>query len=298
MASAARTILERLVAIERPLRWCAECLLIAVLAVVTARLVWLIVSPSDAVATYTDRPLPGRMQSANGSIGLAADRTLLVTTNPFALDEVDVVIQDAPQTSLNLKLDGLRMSTEGGDAGNAIIRTPNGIGKNYGVGDEILPGVTLERILSDRVIINRDGADETLMLGGRGAGLSVISDDSRVTTRRDTEQTTEDQSDIPETPSVVEARIVSPELLFGSMNAGPVAANGMITGYRLDPMGSADIMRQSGLEPGDILLQINGTSVAQLDTRDLIANISSQETAELRVNRNGNVQTIRLRFGE
>ncbi len=165
MPSAADTALERLASIERPARLVVECVLIAVLALLFARLAWLVISPSNSVATYTQRPLPSPMRGAASALAAATDRTLLVRTNPFQQGEADVIVQDVPETNLNLDLDGLRMSTEGGEAGNAIIRTPDGIGKNYSVGDEILAGVTLERILSDRVITIINEADETLMLG-------------------------------------------------------------------------------------------------------------------------------------
>lgn len=295
MPSAADTALETAARIERPLRWVVECALVFALALLIARIVWLAASPSNSVATYTQRPLPSPMRGSTGALAISTDRTILVRTNPFQQGEEDVIVQDAPETNLNLKLDGLRMSTEDGE-GMAIIRGPNGIGKNYQLGEEVLAGVTLERILSDRVIINRDGASETLMLGGRGAGLSVITDDSR----------TVDAADIasdavptePAAPAIIEARLEGPEILLSSVNAGPVRVNGAITGYRLDPLGSPEIMQQAGLAPGDVLLQVNGVSVAQLDTTDVIEQIAAADTVELRVNRNGSEQTIRLRFGE
>lgn len=297
MPSAADTALERLVSIERPARLVVECALVIVLALLFARLAWLVVSPSNSVASYTQRPLPSPMRGAASTLAVATDRTLLVRTNPFQQGDADVIVQDVPETNLNLDLDGLRMSTEGGEAGNAIIRTPDGIGKNYSVGDEILAGVTLERILSDRVIINRDGADETLMLGGRGAGLSVISDDSQTAAPGNIDARVEEDAPAAD-PVIIEAQIDAPEILLSSVNAGPVRVNGEIRGYRLDPIGSPAIMQQAGLAPGDVLLQINGTSVTRLDTTDVIDRIMAAETVEMTVNRNGSEQTIRLRFGE
>lgn len=297
MPSAADMALERLASIERPIRLVVECVLVVALAVLVARIAWLMISPSNSVATYTQRPLPSPMRGASGALAVSTDRTILVRTNPFEQGEGDVVIQDAPETNLNLNLDGLRMSTEGGEAGNAIIRTPDGRGKNYSVGDEILGGVTLERILSDRVIINRDGATETLMLGGRGAGLSVITDDSQISAGRELSPRDESAPGQRNNP-VIEAKIAAPELLLSGINAGPVQVNGAITGYRIDPIGNPDIMAQAGLRAGDVLQQINGTSVAELDTSDVIDRISSAETVELQVNRDGSEQTIRLRFGE
>lgn len=294
MASAAQTALENFKRVERPFRLAVETLLIVILALLSAKLIWVIMTPTESVATYTDRPLPAPMRGTSSALAVSTDRTVLVTQNPFDHGEAELIVEDVPQTTLNLRLDGLRMSTDSEGTGNAVIRTPDGVGKNYSVGDEILAGVTLERILSDRVIINRDGADEILMLGGRGAGLSVISDDSQTTV----EARASAGPPLPEIPTTIEGRLAGPEILFGAMNAGPVMTNGQVTGYRLNPIGDAAIMRQAGLEPGDVLLQINGASVANLDMNDVIGRFSAIETAELQINRNGSPRTVRLMFGE
>jgi len=298
MASAAQTALERLSTVERPVRLAVELVLMVLLALVVARIVWVVASPSDSVASYTDRPLPVPMRGASSTLAISADRSVLISENPFDQGEVELIVQDVPETSLNLQLDGLRMSTESEGAGNAIIRTPDGRGKNYRIGDQIMPGVTLERILSDRVIINRDGADETLMLGGRGAGLSVISDDSQVITPGGAASAGVSEADETADTAVIEGQLEGPEVLFGAINAGAVMTNGTLSGYRLSPIGSADVMRRAGLQPGDVLLQINGTSVAGLDMNDVVDRISSIETAELQINRNGSPRTVRLKFGE
>ena len=229
MPSVADTALEGLARAERPVRFGLEVALVIALALIVARLVWLALFPIGVVANYTDRPLPVPMQGAGSGLAITADRTLLILTNPFDQGAVDIEVQEAPETALNLDLLGLRMSTEGGESGNAIIRTPDGVGRNYSVGDDILAGVTLERILSDRVIINRDGANETLMRAGRGEGLSVITDGSQVTTT----DAAPAIAATPEAPEIAEARIAAPEMFFGNINASPVVVNGVITGYRL-----------------------------------------------------------------
>ena len=294
MPSVANTALEALSRAERPVRFGLEVVLVIALALLLARVVWLIAFPVGVVATYTDRPLPVPMQGAGVGLAINADRTALILTNPFDQGAAEIEVQDAPETALNLELLGLRMSTEGGESGNAIIRTPDGAGRNYSVGEEILAGVTLERILSDRVIINRDGANETLMRAGRGEGLSVITDGSQIETASNRTVTQ------PETvePEVAEARIAAPEMFFGNINASPVVINGVTTGYRLSPIGDGALMAQAGLEPGDILLRINGASVERLDMTDVIDRMASADSVELTVNRDGSERMVRLTFGE
>lgn len=297
MASAIVSVLERFGTFERPLRFVVEGVAVVILALVVARLIWLIAAPTGAVATFVDRPLPSPITGSSGGLSVSVDRTIILQNNPFASDVEEDVIVTAPETSLNLQLDGLRMSNVADVAGNAIIRTPNGQSENYQIGDEIIAGVTLERILSDRVIINRDGANETLMLGGRQAGLSVIGDESMVASpvaNSDQAAATAAAPDLPE----IAGRIVGPEILFTSMRAEPARTERGATGYRLLARGDAALMRDAGFEPGDILLQFNNTSVADTDLEELFERFGQVQTATLLIERDGVDRIIRLSIGE
>ena len=296
MASALNTALEKISGFERPVRLALEILLAAVLAFIAARLIWLVISPANAVATFTDRPLASPISGPSGAISLSVDRTVLISNNPFATTELEEVLVSAPETSLNLQLDGLRMSDSESVLSNAIIRTQNGIAKNFRVGDEIIAGVTLERILSDRVIINRDGVSETLMRGGKGAGLSVISDDSQAITALATEQNSRTELEASLPP--IAGRVAGPDVLFTTMSIAPTRLDSGAEGYRVSPRGDAGVMRQAGFEPGDVLLQFNGTSVANIDVDNLFGELENIDTAILRVDRNGTERTIRLELGE
>lgn len=278
-----------------PVRRALELMLVGFIAVLAARVAWLIIAPTDSVAKQVDRPLPSPIQATASGVSVSTDRTVLIRENPFQQGEVDEIIEDVPETNLNLRLNGLRMSGEGGVSGNAIIETPDGIGKNYRIGDEIIPGVTLERILSDRVIIIRDGATETLMLGGRVAGLSVISDGSQAVAP-DANPSIESGNSSSSLPPLT-GRIAGPEVLFTAVRAEPVQAAGRVTGYRLNPRGDAGLMREAGLEPGDVLVRVDGADVGEFDIDEVLDRLSGVETTILQVERNGTARTIRLEFG-
>lgn len=296
MPSALDTALEKISGFERPVRLALEIFLAAVCALILARLLWLVAFPGGAVATYTDRPLASPISGPSGAISLSVDRTVLISNNPFASTELEEIVVSAPETSLNLQLDGLRMSDNSSVLGNAIIRAQSGIASNYQVGDEIIAGVTLERILSDRVIINRDGVSETLMLGGRGVGLSVISDDSQIVTAEARASTSNASAEASLPP--ITGRAAGPDVLFSAMSVTATRLENGAEGYRLSPRGSVEIMRQAGFEPGDVLLQFNGTSVANIDVDNLFDELESVDTAILRVDRDGTERTIRLELGE
>lgn len=297
MASAVDTALEKMSDFERPVRWVFEIGLVILLAILVARLIWLVIYPVGSVAFFTDRPLASPISGSSGALSLSVDRTIILSSNPFETDGVEDVVVAVPETNLNIQLDGLRMSSEGNIAGNAIIRTPRGDAQNFRVGDEIIPGVTLERILSDRVIINRDGATETLMLGGRGAGLSVIGDESQAVSAISSSASS---ANVPAPASAppITGQIAGPEVLFTAMSAALVQQDNGVSGYQLSARGDVQTMRRAGFEPGDILLQINGTSVAEADLEELLERFGQVETAILRVNRGGIDRTIRLEIGE
>lgn len=297
MASAIDTALEKISGFERPVRLAIEAILVVALALIVAQLVWLVTYPEESVATFTDRPLATPLTGNSSSLAISVDRTIILRANPFESDSAEEVLAAVPETSLNIQLDGLRMSNGEGIAGNATIRTPNGTARNFRVGDEIIPGVTLERILSDRVIINRDGATETVMRAGRREGLSVIGDQSQAVSANTVAASRAAPVQQTSAPPIT-GRIAGPDVLFSAMRASLVSLNEGTQGYQLSANGSAEAMRQAGFEPGDVLLQFNGTSVAETDLNELLERFGEVETAILRVNRDGTDRTIRLEIGE
>lgn len=282
---------ESVTRLHRPFRLVIELLLVALTAVLFAKIIWLVLAPQAAVSGATQRPLPSPLvHSQTLQVG---DRSLLMTTNPFEADSVIEVIE-APETQLNLRLAGLITSTvEGG--GSAQITTPDNRTQRFVTGDEVISGVVLEQIMSDRVILNRNGNNETLMLGGRGAGLSVISDGTLAT---DLPPEPDDASRTGPAPALLEGRISDPGALFQSVRLAPVRRNDELYGYALNASGSQDTLENASLQQGDILLEVNGERVSELDFSEVVDEVGQNQTAMLQIERAGNVQTVRIRFDE
>lgn len=296
MASVVDATLERVSGFERPVRWGIEIVLVISLALIAARLIWLSAYPAGSVADFTDRPLPSPLAGSAGGLAITVDRSVILRSNPFEADSIEEIITAAPETSLNIQLVGLRMSTGDEFIGNATIRTPQGTAQNFRVGDEIIPGVTLERVLSDRVIINRDGAAETVMREGLSEGLSVIGDESQAVTATGPSRP-DSQASAPESLPPITGQIAGPEVLFTAMSIAPEVLADGTRGYRVSPRGSPEIMQQAGFQPGDVLLQFNGTNVDNIDVEELLERIGNVDSAILRINRNGTERTIRLELG-
>lgn len=271
-----------------PARMVVEGFLILLLALTIARICWLVVTPKHSVSQIDPRPLPTIVRVDGQTV--SADRSLLVRLNPFET-EFAAEIPDAPETQLNLRLAGVIMSTDA-FGGSAQITTPDNQTRRYVSGEEVLPGVMVERILSDRVILQRNGVSETLMLGGRGAGLLVIGDGSLAS------DTAVASSEPASTGQSGEGHVADPDVLMRAVSPVPVDRAGRLYGYQLNARGSTDTMTAAGLAPGDILLEINGTSVRELAVNELIYEIGDSQVAVLQIERGGSIRTVRLGFDE
>ena len=268
----------------------ALVVLTLLLAWVAARIVWLLIAPTDAVSTLTPRALPTPVGQA-AEVAVRADISLLMKQNPFESGNAGdrAVVIDAPETDLNLKLVALFMSTNDGGATSATIITPDNKATRFEPGDEILPGVTLQRVLSDRAIISRNGREETIMRSGREAGLSVIGDTS--TMRSEAGRVAQ------ESPMLFEPGISALTLIAG-IN-GEVQRNGNdVTGFVLRPRGDASLMQSAGLEPGDRLVKLNDQPVAEIDPSTFAAEFGARGTAIVDIVRSGEARTIEIRFEE
>ena len=140
--------------------------LLAVLLVVQAiRLVWLVVTPLGPV---------GNWQLAQVQVLSPQSRVSLFNSfDPFyrgaPADSANIV------TSLQLTLYGIRMNA-GSGLGSAILAGPDGVQESYPVGAEIMPGVKLDAVHFDHVVIDRSGVRESLYLDQSVPAETVGSD--------------------------------------------------------------------------------------------------------------------------
>ncbi|MEM7493220.1 MAG: type II secretion system protein N [Pseudomonadota bacterium] len=282
----------RLLKAEPGVRLAVETALIVALALVIARMIWLAVSPQDAVAAYTERPLP--TMATEGVQRIEADVSLLVRSNPFeGTGSVAEIEEDVVETQLNLRLIGLRADT-GPSAGTATIILPNNQQQKFAEGEEILPGVLLRRVASDRVILSRNGVDEVLRLNNRSGRLSVIGN---IETVEDAEPRLERRAQQPP-PAPATVQISGPEALLSAISLREARSNGRVLGYRIEPIGSLSRLQDLGFQAGDILVRVNGQSVVDQDFAEVFDTIGSYSEALLDIDRSGRAIQVIFEIGE
>lgn len=269
-------------------------LLVALLGLLAARFIWLLVEPGGAVS----HPLPLPATQVGASVGAtlaSADLMALTRSNRFgAATAAEDIIPDAPATSLNLTLKGVRSVAEGTSDENpnlvsiAIIQTPDGRALTYRPGDTIIEGVTLDRVLPDRVLIRKGGSLETLMMESGIDALSVLT--------------------LPGQEGLVEGAprpVVNLQqqasinrALLASLDMTPVFTDGVLVGYRLSTPGSTAALSGSGLESGDIITVLDGTPVRDIRIENITERLSNAAELSMTVQRNGANVPVTLRFPE
>ena len=228
---------------SQPLFW----LLLLLLAHQCAGLTWRLLDLGSRPVSQPWQP------SVVASQGQGSNRLDLSGVSRLALfgkakqqaQAADIVAADAPKTQLNAQLNGVLASSD--PAKSIAIIAHNGTQNSYGIGDYIDgTQARIRQVFADRVIIARDGRDETLMLDGEEYGKPLPKPARQ------------------EGLSSVRSELLgNPGKITDYLNISPVRVDGRMTGYRLNPGRNPELFNQLGLVANDLAVSING-----LDLRD------------------------------
>ena len=213
-----------------------ELLLLAGLAVQSARLLWAIVTPIAPVGDW--RPAEPTVTGSPAAILTGFDPFYRLSGGDAAKPQV--------VTSLQLKLFGTRMDEATG-RGSAILAGPDGLQKSIAVGEEILPGVKLKTVAFDHVTIDRGGADEDVFLDQSGSVQPVQPGAAPLATPA---------TGAPAANGAVPFAQVRQDIGFI-----PRIDAGRISGLVVRSQGSGAAFRASGLRDGDVVTAIGGHGV-------------------------------------
>lgn len=202
---------------------------------------WLFLAPAPAkpLATSSTTPDPARMLDTIHAAHLFG--TASNVASPAATQTT---------TSLNLKLSGVFAAT-GKLPAVAIINVENKGDLPFMNGDSILPGVTLEQVRPDHVLLSRGGVMEKLPLEQKGQLL----DPQKTATHLNVSQ--EGKGKFSVSSGELNQVLSDPGQLANAGHVKPVPGQGV----RIEEAGS--LMSQLGLQGGDTIRQINGKPVGQ-----------------------------------
>lgn len=199
---------------------------------------------------------------------------------PQAKSEVDPAT--APQTQMNLVLSAV-FATSDPARGWAIIGESPTSAQVYMIGEAVRSGTKLHAVYADRVILERDGQLEALALPTQSLA-GVLSQPAAA--RPAGGQFTENLRRIAETNPTAFSEIVRPQ---------PVFANGVQRGYRVYPGRNRQQFARLGLQPGDLVVSINGTPLDDPQRgMEIFNTMSSSDRVTVSVERNGQAQDLTL----
>jgi general secretion pathway protein C len=265
--------------------WVLACLIVLELGALAYALV---LSP-----VRSPQPLgPGNAASPRPGVNVQA----IVGAHLFGVPTVDPGSQDpnsAPPSSANLLLTGT-IATDNPKHGVAIVSDGGGPSKVYSVGDR-LAGASLHSVYLDHVILDRNGALETVTLPRLLPARTGASGPAPM--RR--------PAGDPRAAAAVEniRRMVQqdPAILDQVMRTVPSydSAAGKLRGFRAFPGKNRQIFSKLGLKSGDLVTAINGT---QLDdpqrSQEVLNTMQTADHVTVTVERGGQKQDITLNVAQ
>jgi len=184
-------------------------------------------------------------------------------------------------TQMNLVLVGTIAASDP-EKGYAIVGENPTSARVYAVGKTITGGTKLHAVYPDRVILDRGGRLEALMLpkkfqGGGVAALPPPGGNPMIGQRL--------QELAAQNPSAI-TEIIRPQ---------PVFANGQQRGYRVYPGRNRQQFSKLGLMPGDLVTAINGTPLDDpARGMEILQSMNSAAQVTVTVERNGQSSQINI----
>jgi general secretion pathway protein C len=209
--------------------------------------------------------------------------------------QTDADPSDAPETRMSLVLAGTIASSDP-KGGLGIIGETAATAKVYRVGDSIAGGARLNAVYDDRVILDRGGQLEALLLpreyrGGSGANSTALPPRpiANAPAGAGAEVADRVRRLIAQDPGSV-AEIMRPQ---------PVFTNGQQRGYRVYPGRNRQQFTRLGLHPGDLVMSINGTPLDDPQRgMEIFRSISSADQVRVTIERNGKPQELVLNMAQ
>lgn len=253
--------------------------LVLVIAAQLASLLWRVLGASGddaaAVAPLVEAPAP--------NVDIAA----VVNAHLFGVAPQSGDPSDAPATTANLSLAGT-LAVREPERGWAIIGASGQAARVYAAGATLPGGAKLYAVYPDRVILDRNGARESLLLprlsGGAVAGRPMP---------RTAGMPPAGAPNASIADSVRQMLVQNPAAGAELLRPQPVFAGGSLRGYRVYPGRNRAQFASLGLQPGDLVLAVNGAALDDPNRGlEILRGVGQGSAVTLTVERGGQQQQI------
>ncbi|MGQ0428889.1 MAG: type II secretion system protein GspC [Gammaproteobacteria bacterium] len=254
----------------------ATLVFVVLLAAQLAALLWRVLGDSAP-------PAPALPPSAIGAAP-AVDLTAIVNAHLFGIASVTGDPSSAPATSANLTLAGT-LAGRDPEQGWAIIGASGQTARVYATGAQLPGGARLVAVYPDRVILDRGGARESLVLprlsgGAAGATAAAYPQPASAPAASLAD-------------SVRQLMAQDPAAANELLRPQPVFAGGSLRGYRVYPGRNRAQFAALGLQPGDLVTAVNGAALDDPNRGlEILRGIGQGSAVTLTIDRNGKPQQL------
>jgi len=269
---------------------------------IIAKLVWLWIGyfqpPPQTKAVAEIKP-----QQSNRS---AVDVNRLVSLHVFGeAGKVEEEAVQAEETRLNLKLLGTYVSNQA-ELSSAIIQANGRDEKAYFMNDklEVSGNVVLHKVETLQVILKNNGRLETLTLEEQ-LNQQVLSNSEKTIKSdevREPERTIDKRRDSRLTSELVEMKdklFTDPQSLGDLAKFEPVVDDsGVVSGYKVAPGSDPRMFARLGLRRNDVIKSVNGTQLNEQGLLGIANELTSAESLEITIERDGQPVTLLLGLSE
>lgn len=210
------------------------------------------------------------------------DGPRLAGQDPFAAGS-----HAAPAGEGQWRLYGVRIAASGS---SAFLAPPEGAQGAWQVGDEIAPGVHLAQVAPDHVVLDQGGSTTRIDLPDPDAPPHAAPPAAAVPAPAT-------PAPAAEAPSAETLADVDPGKLIASAGLRMAMEAGKLSGYTLLPRGNDALLRAAGLQPGDVLVSVNGQALDPERLVELADQLKSNPRAEIAYRRDGQLRTVTLGSG-
>lgn len=259
-----------------------ELALAVVLAVQLARLILIVAQPQ------TEAPATPAAQAAATPV----DYSVFQRFDAFFRTGGQSSLAEASAAGASqMRLYGLRSDGAGG--GSAIIGLADGRQVSVGVGEEVEPGLVLSGVGSDHVTLARGGSITRLIFSDIPVGVAPPPPPPPGP------QTVTPEPPAPAvSPTAAAGSRVDPAQLMAQASLRPRMQGLRVNGFTVSAAGEGAALQAAGLQAGDVILAVNGQSLDRLDRiAALRSELATADSAEIRFERGGAVQTTTIRTG-
>ena len=225
--------------------------LVVALAHQLAAITWALV-PDAPLDAETPVPYPDPVPSRPSGTPLVDVQAIIDARlfGEYVSDSARAPIEEAPETTLDLTLKATVADTRNDGFGAAVIAIA-GTERTYRMNDELegTGGAVLHAIHPDHVILNVSGQFEKLALPlSYTARYDATPELARLT---------------PPVPVAASAATLNEHAtrLARIMDIVPHVEQGAVVGFRVNPARDSEQFEALGLEPGDVITEINGTAL-------------------------------------